>query len=43
MMLKKRKYLDKKTKKCLEELCYKQGELDLAFEMEGSVPLYAVG
>uniref|UniRef100_A0A0E0M521 Pentacotripeptide-repeat region of PRORP domain-containing protein n=1 Tax=Oryza punctata TaxID=4537 RepID=A0A0E0M521_ORYPU len=42
MMLKKGKHLDTETKKCLEELCYKQGELDLAFEMEGSMPLYAV-
>ncbi|KAF0929148.1 hypothetical protein E2562_016387 [Oryza meyeriana var. granulata] len=43
MMVKTGKYLDTETKKCLEELCYKQGELDLAFEMEGSMPLYAVG
>uniref|UniRef100_A0A0D9X9H6 Pentacotripeptide-repeat region of PRORP domain-containing protein n=1 Tax=Leersia perrieri TaxID=77586 RepID=A0A0D9X9H6_9ORYZ len=50
MMLKKGKYLDTETKKCLEELCYKDGELDLALEMEGSMalemegsmPLYAV-
>uniref|UniRef100_J3N0M0 Pentacotripeptide-repeat region of PRORP domain-containing protein n=1 Tax=Oryza brachyantha TaxID=4533 RepID=J3N0M0_ORYBR len=34
MMLKKGRYLDTETKKCLEEQCYKQGELDLAFEME---------
>ncbi|KAL5230630.1 hypothetical protein ABZP36_029406 [Zizania latifolia] len=43
MMLKKGKYLDTETKKCLQELCYKQGELDLAFEMEGCMPIYAVG
>lgn len=43
MMLEKGRSLDTETKKLLEELCYKQGELDLAFELEGNMPLYAVG
>ncbi|XP_062223175.1 pentatricopeptide repeat-containing protein At5g62370 [Phragmites australis] len=43
MMLNRGRSLDTETKKCLEELCYKEGKLDLAFEMECNMPLYAVG
>lgn len=43
MMLKKGRSLNTEANKLLEEICYKQGELNLAFELEGNMALYAVG
>ena len=42
MVLKKGRSLNTEIRKLLEVLCYKQGELDLAFEMDGTMPPYTV-